>query len=127
VDGTKNEIEVDEMFFTALRKFDRQIKYNNEKNRSIEFVEQIKTASKDVLIEVINLESENDLINALKEKKRCLLKTLPERQAIAYFYYKFLKLKKVDIAKEMGVTEGAVRKLIIKAEINLQKLETIFN
>ena len=31
-------------------------------------------------------------------------------------------MKKVDIAKEMGVTEGAVRKLILKAGENLEKL-----
>lgn len=31
-------------------------------------------------------------------------------------------MKKVDIADEMGVTEGAVRKLILKAEDNLEKL-----
>lgn len=31
-------------------------------------------------------------------------------------------MKKVEIAEEMNVTEGAVRKLILKAEENLAKL-----
>ena len=45
-----------------------------------------------------------------------------EKQALAYFYSKYVKMKTAHIGKRMGVTEGAVRKLIKKAEANLQKL-----
>ncbi len=56
-----------------------------------------------------------------KERKRLETKLTP-RQAEAYFMFQYLKMKKVQIAQEMGVTEGAVRKLIVKAEENLEKV-----
>lgn len=56
-----------------------------------------------------------------KERKRLETKLTP-RQAEAYFKFRYLKMKKVQIAQEMGVTEGAVRKLILKAEENLEKV-----
>ena len=58
----------------------------------------------------------------LERKQRWLESRLTARQAQAYFKFKYFGMKKVDIAKEMGVTEGAVRKLILKAEENLEKL-----
>ena len=58
----------------------------------------------------------------LERKQKWLESRLTARQAQAYFKFKYLEMKKVDIAKEMGVTEGAVRKLILKAEENLEKL-----
>ena len=56
----------------------------------------------------------------LNERKKQLEDTLTPRQAQAYFLFQYLKIKKVEIAKSMGVTEGAVRKLILKAQKNLQ-------
>lgn len=58
----------------------------------------------------------------LKKQRAKLDGKLTPRQAQAYFEFIYLKLKKVEIAKNMGVTEGAVRKLILKAEDNLDKL-----
>lgn len=67
------------------------------------------------------LDEEQKILEALKRYYLDeLKKVLPERQAHAYFYYKFLKMKKVKIAEKMKVTEGAVRKLIGKAEANLE-------
>ena len=56
----------------------------------------------------------------LEKRKNQLDKLLTPRQAEAYFLFQYLKIKKVEIAKSMGVTEGAVRKLILKAQKNLQ-------
>ena len=55
-----------------------------------------------------------------EKRKSQLDKLLTPRQAEAYFLFQYLKIKKVEIAKSMGVTEGAVRKLILKAQKNLQ-------
>lgn len=57
----------------------------------------------------------------LAKRKKQLEDTLTPRQAQAYFLFQYLKIKKVEIAKSMGITEGAVRKLIKKAEANLQE------
>ena len=68
------------------------------------------------------LEEERQILSTLKQYYLDeLKKVLPERQAIAYFYYRYLKWKKVEIAAKLNVTEGAVRKLIGKAEANLEK------
>lgn len=58
----------------------------------------------------------------LKKQRTKLNGKLTPRQAQAYFEFIYLKLKKVEIEKNMGITEGAVRKLILKAEDNLDKL-----
>lgn len=58
----------------------------------------------------------------LKYQRKKLETKLTPRQAEAYFRFEYLHLKKVTIAEIMGITEGAVRKLILKAEENLEKL-----
>ena len=70
-------------------------------------------------LELERLEREQKWLQR-KEKKLAIM--LTQRQAEAYFHFKYLSMKKVDIAKRMGVTEGAVRKLILKAEENLEKI-----
>lgn len=73
----------------------------------------------------------------LDGKKTEIFLLLTFRQADAYFRHKYLHIKKTEIARYIGVTEGAVRKLIKKAEITLREyrlanekeiklLETIF-
>lgn len=59
--------------------------------------------------------------NRLDRQRESLETKLTPRQAEAYFMFKYLKMKKVKITEEMGVTEGAVRKLVLKAEENLEK------
>lgn len=54
-------------------------------------------------------------------KKAEIFSLLTYRQADAYFRYKYLHIKKTDIARYMCVTEGAVRKLIKKAEATLRE------
>jgi len=58
----------------------------------------------------------------LNKHRAELNRKLTPRQAQAYFEFTYLGLKKVEIAKNMNVTEGAIRKLILKAEDNLDKL-----
>lgn len=65
---------------------------------------------------------ENARERRLAKKRTELEKKLTPRQAQAYFEFTYLGLKKVEIAENMNVTEGAVRKLILKAEDNLTKL-----
>lgn len=57
----------------------------------------------------------------LDGKKKEIFSLLTYRQAAAYFRHKYLHIKKTEIARYMGVTEGAVRKLIKKAENTLRE------
>ena len=57
----------------------------------------------------------------LDDKKMEIISLLTYRQADAYFRHKYLRIQKTEIARHLNVTEGAVRKLIKKAEVNLQK------
>ena len=72
--------------------------------------------------EALEKELEDAEEERLEHKRKQLETKLTPRQAEAYFMFKYLNMKKVRIADEMGVTEGAVRKLILKAEDNLEKL-----
>lgn len=71
--------------------------------------------------EEFELRQEQRRKEKLDERKKQLEDTLTPRQTQTYFLFQYLKIKKVEIAKSMGITEGAVRKLIKKAEVNLQK------
>ena len=57
----------------------------------------------------------------LDDKKKEIFSLLTYRQADAYFRHKYLRIQKTEIARYLNVTEGAVRKLIKKAEANLRK------
>lgn len=57
----------------------------------------------------------------LSDKKKEIFSLLTYRQADAYFRHKYLQIKKTEIARYMNVTEGAVRKLIKKAETILRE------
>ena len=71
--------------------------------------------------EKAELKQEHIRKKKLARRKKQLEDTLTPRQAQAYFLFQYLKIKKVEIAKSMGITEGAVRKLILKAQANLEK------
>lgn len=60
-------------------------------------------------------------IDNLDDKKKEIFSLLTYRQADAYFRHKYLHIKKTEIARYMNVTEGAVRKLIKKAEATLRE------
>lgn len=135
-DGHTEEIEVTGEVAAA---FEQLEKYE----KKVERKETRRHISLDKLIEsgfVFPDESE-DILNALDKqvqeksewreeqfrrhilegKKAEIFSLLTYRQADAYFRHKYLHIKKTEIARYMGVTEGAVRKLIKKAEATLRE------
>ena len=102
----------------------RHISYDKLLDRGFEFPDE----SEDILDILDKKEREKSEWKEEKfrrhnndEKKQEIFSLLTYRQADAYFRHKYLHIKKTEIAKSMNVTEGAVRKLIKKAEANLQE------
>lgn len=136
-DGHKEELEVtDEVaeVFYELEKYEQKVnRKETRRHVSLDMLEEagFEFADPESDIETVwenreEEELEDELAQMederLERKQRWLESRLTARQAQAYFKFKYFGMKKVDIAKEMGVTEGAVRKLILKAEENLEKL-----
>ena len=136
-DGHKEELEVtDEVaeVFYELEKYEQKVnRKETRRHVSLDMLEEagFEFADPESDIETVwekreEEELEDELAQMederLERKEKWLESRLTARQAQAYFKFKYLEMKKVDIAKEMGVTEGAVRKLILKAEENLEKL-----
>ena len=136
-DGHKEELEVtDEVaeVFYELEKYEQKVnRKETRRHVSLDMLEEagFEFADSNSDIETVwekreEEELEEELAQMederLERKQKWLESRLTARQAQAYFKFKYLEMKKVDIAKEMGVTEGAVRKLILKAEENLEKL-----
>lgn len=136
-DGHKEELEVtDEVaeVFYELEKYEQKVnRKETRRHVSLDMLEEagFEFADPESDIEIVwekceEEELEEELAQMederLERKQKWLESRLTARQAQAYFKFKYLEMKKVDIAKEMGVTEGAVRKLILKAEENLEKL-----
>lgn len=136
-DGHTEIIEVSEEIaaaFEELQKYEKKVERKETrrhisldmlKEKGFEFADP----NGDIIDAIDNREAEARERQAekarrekLTKRKRQLEQLLAPRQAEAYFKFKYLKIKKVEIAKSMGVTEGAVRKLIAKAEINLPKI-----
>lgn len=136
-DGHKEELEVtDEVaeVFYELEKYEQKVnRKETRRHISLDMLEEagFEFADPESDIETVwekreeeDLEEELALMEdeRLERKQKWLESRLTARQAQAYFKFKYLEMKKVDIAKEMGVTEGAVRKLILKAEENLDSV-----
>lgn len=136
-DGHKEELEVmDEVaeVFYELEKYEQKVnRKETRRHVSLDMLEEagFEFADLESDIETVwekreeeELEDELALMECerLERKQKWLESRLTARQAQAYFKFKYFGMKKVEIAKEMGVTEGAVRKLILKAEENLEKL-----
>jgi len=142
-DGTIDDIEVDEATYEALRKWDRKERYNNEKNITVDLAVFTKNiadglgANMETIIEDKNLDvwtalrvKELEEIEIFEDKcweakwldiKDKLLELLTFNQAYSYYHSELIGMKKTDIAREMGVSEGLIRKFIKKAEMNLEK------
>ncbi len=136
-DGHKENIEVEDgvaEVFYELEKYEQKVN-RKETRRHISLSKMLEDGfdfpDLDEDIEVIwekqeeaEREAEDERLEEemLNYQRKRLETKLTARQAEAYFLFKYLKMKKVRIADEMGVTEGAVRKLILKAENNLEKL-----
>ena len=151
-DGHSEEIEVtDEVAaaFEQLEKYEKKVERKETRrhvslNVLLENGFDFPTESTDILDTLDKQERENSEWKKEKfrrynfdGKKAEIFSLLTYRQADAYFRHKYLHIKKTEIARYMGVTEGAVRKLIKKAEITLREyrlanekeiklLETIF-
>lgn len=135
-DGHSEEIEVTEevaAVFEQLEKYEKKIE-RKETRRHISFDKLIESGfefpdeSEDILDTLDKQEQEKSewqeeqfrRLN-LDDKKKEIFSLLTYRQADAYFRHKYLHIKKTEIARYMNVTEGAVRKLIKKAEMYLRE------
>lgn len=135
-DGHTEEIEVTDDIaaaFEQLEKYEKKVE-RKETRRHISYEKLIESGfefpdeSEDILDTIEKQERENvewqeELFQrkVLEDKKKEIFSLLTYRQADAYFRHKYLHIKKTEIAKYMGVTEGAVRKLIKKAEAYLRE------
>lgn len=130
-DGHTEEIEVSEevaAVFEELQKYEkkverkeirRHISLDMLKEKGFEFADHsgdIVDAIDKREAEARERQAEKERKAKLAKRKRQLERLLTPRQTEAYFKFEYLKIKKVEIAKSMGVTEDAVRKLIAKAE-----------
>ncbi|MFR7933435.1 MAG: hypothetical protein ACLU3R_04715 [Acutalibacteraceae bacterium] len=136
-DGHIENIEVEDdvaEVFAEIEKYEKKVN-RKETRRQVSLSKMLEDGfdfpDPDEDIEVIwekqeeaerNAENERLEQERLDRQQRRLEAKLTPRQAQSYFMFKYLNMKKVRIADEMGVTEGAVRKLILKAEDNLEKL-----
>ncbi len=135
-DGHTEEIEVTDevaVAFELLEKYEKKVE-RKETRRHVSYERLIESGfefhdeSEDILDAIERQERENvewqeELFQrqVLEDKKKEIFSLLTYRQADAYFRHKYLHIKKTEIAKYMGVTEGAVRKLIKKAETYLRE------
>lgn len=136
VDKHKETIEVDDSVaevYEELLKYEKKVN-RKETRRHVSLEKMLEdgfdfsdpTADIEYIWEQREKEAQERELLQLEQKRldrqRKNLETkLTPRQAEAYFMFKYLKMKKVKIAEEMGITEGAVRKLVLKAEENLEK------
>lgn len=134
-DGHTEEIEVTDEVATAfelLEKYEKKVERKETRrhvslNLLLDTGFDFPTASTDILDTLDKQEQEKSewkeekfRRHNLEGKKAEIFSLLTYRQADAYFRHKYLHIKKTEIARYMGVTEGAVRKLIKKAEATLQ-------
>ena len=135
-DGHMEEIEVTEAIaaaFEQLEKYEKKVE-RKETRRHISYERLIESGfvfsdeSEDILDALERQEREDaewqeelSRRRNLEHKKKEIFSLLTFRQADAYFRHRYLHIKKTEIARHMGVTEGAVRKLIKKAESALRE------
>lgn len=135
-DGHTEEIEVTDdvaSAFEQLEKYEKKVE-RKETRRHVSYERLIESGfefpdeSEDTLDTIEKQKRENaewqkELLQrqVLEYKKKEIFSLLTYRQADAYFRHKYLQIKKTEIARYMGVTEGAVRKLIKKAETYLRE------
>lgn len=136
IDGHKEEIEVTEEVaaaFEQLEKYEKKVERKETRrhislNLLMENGFDFSADDTDILDAFEKAEQEKSewreeqfRRQVLDDKKKEILSLLTYRQADAYFRHKYLHIQKTEIARYLNVTEGAVRKLIKKAEVNLQK------
>lgn len=135
-DGHKEEIEVTDevaVAFAQLEKYEKKVERKETRrhvslNVLMENGFDFPTESTDILDALDKQEQEKSEWQKEKfrrhnvdDKKAEIFSLLTYRQADAYFRHKYLHIKKTEIARYMNVTEGAVRKLIKKADTTLRE------
>jgi sigma-70, region 4 len=135
-DGHTDEIEVTEEVaaaFEQLEKYEKKVERKETRrhvslNVLIESGFDFPTESIDILNaldkqeqEKLEWKEEQFRRHNLNDKKKEIFSLLTYRQADAYFRHRYLHIKKTEIARYLNVTEGAVRKLIKKAETTLRE------
>ncbi|CDE70846.1 unknown [Subdoligranulum sp. CAG:314] len=135
-DGHTEEIEVTEEVaaaFEQLEKYEKKVERKETRrhvslNVLLENGFEFFDKSEDILAtldkqkqEKSEWKEERFRRQVLEDKKKEIFSLLTYRQADAYFRHKYLHIKKTEIARYMNITEGAVRKLIKKAEATLRE------
>lgn len=126
-DGTESEAEITPEIAALLKEFDDKEKSDNRK-------ETRRHVSTDMLAEKgVGISDERQDIGIVLERndfyreeiwreqmqKQAFRKHLTDQQAEAFYRHKILDYNKSKIARQLGITEGAARKLIEKAEKKL--------
>ena len=135
-DGHTEEIEVtDEIAaaFEQLEKYEKKVE-RKETSRHVSLNVLLENGfdfpiDNDDILDTIDKQEQEKLEwqeeqfrrHNVDDKRKEIFSLLTYRQADAYFRHKYLYIKKTEIARYMGITEGAVRKLIKKAEATLRE------
>jgi RNA polymerase sigma-70 factor (ECF subfamily) len=124
VDGVENDVEVSEELLALLNEFDRQEKKNDRRETrrhvSMDKLAGLGIGVPDHTQEIDFVLERNHYYN--KERwleyiqKKVFSKYLTERQAEVFYLHKILGYNNSKIARQLNVTEGAIRKLIEKAK-----------
>ncbi|MBR2385314.1 MAG: sigma-70 region 4 domain-containing protein, partial [Clostridia bacterium] len=138
LDGTQASVEVTEELAKLIETLDNEEKNNNRRetrrhnslNSMMEagFDFQDHNSDFEYLIRKRN-EERRDIIffdklkNLRKEQYSDYEKILTKKQLMAYWSYRYEEKSKAEIAREMGITEGAVRKLLKNAEERIKRAE----
>jgi len=117
-------VDVNDATAAFLKESDAKLKSNNRKetrrhcslDRLLDMgaVKRDYTQDLDFVLEWNDYYDEEILRERLQ--KQVFKKFLTDKQADIFYKHKILKYSKVKIAKGLGITEGAVRKQILKAE-----------
>ena len=138
LDGTQASVEVTEELAELIETLDNEEKNNNRRetrrhnslNSMMEagFDFQDHNSDFEYLIRKRN-EERRDIIffdklkKLRKEQYSDYEKILTKKQLMAYWHYRYEEKSKAEIAREMGITEGAVRKLLKNAEERIKRAE----
>lgn len=128
--GDENEVEISPEIAAILNELDDTEKSNDRR-------ETRRHVSMDGLSEKgVGIQDANQSLDSVLQRndfykhelwlegmqKRVLKKHLTERQTEVFYLHKILKYNNSKIARQLNITEGAIRKLIEKAETKLYNI-----
>lgn len=122
-------IEISGEWAAVLKKLDDKERSNDKKetrrhfslNKLLDLGFKVRDYSQDLdfVLDCNEYYKKEELRERLQ--KQVFNKFLTEKQADIFYEFKILKYRKVKIAKKLNITEGAVRKHIIKAEERMEE------